>query len=82
MATASDGAAGAMAGQVDAPRLESHTLGYQASLLVGDFYLELARVPWPSKAEALRQAQLAIKAAARYRHPAFRSPFLIIGNWR
>jgi CHAT domain-containing protein len=52
-----------------------------SSLLVSEFYRQLARTPRPSKAEALRQAQLAIKADPRYRHPAYWSPFLIIGNW-
>ena len=35
----------------------------------------------PSKAKALQAAQLAIMADLRYRHPAYWSPFLIIGNW-
>lgn len=52
-----------------------------SSLLVSEFYRQLAPTPRPSKAEALRQAQLAIKADPRYRHPAYWSPFLIIGNW-
>jgi CHAT domain-containing protein len=52
-----------------------------SSLLVSAFYRELAAMPRPSKAEALRQAQLLIKADPRYRHPAYWSPFLIIGNW-
>jgi CHAT domain-containing protein len=52
-----------------------------SSLLVSEFYRQLAPTPRLSKAEALRQAQLAIKADPRYRHPAYWSPFLIIGNW-
>jgi CHAT domain-containing protein len=52
-----------------------------SSLLVTEFYRQLAATPRPSKAEALRQAQLAIKSDPRYRHPAYWSPFLIIGNW-
>lgn len=34
-----------------------------------------------SKVAALRDAQLALLREARYRHPAYWSPFLMIGNW-
>jgi CHAT domain-containing protein len=48
--------------------------------LVGDFYKGLGQ-PGESKAQALRQAQLALLADRRYRHPYYWSPFLLIGNW-
>lgn len=48
--------------------------------LVGDFYKELAK-GGESKAQALRNAQLALLADRRYRHPYYWSPFLLIGNW-
>ncbi|MCP5263291.1 MAG: CHAT domain-containing protein [Rhodoferax sp.] len=48
--------------------------------LVGDFYKGLGQ-PGESKAQALRQAQLALLSDRRYRHPYYWSPFLLIGNW-
>ncbi len=48
--------------------------------LVSDFYRGLGQ-GGESKAEALRQAQLALMADRRYRHPYYWSPFLMIGNW-
>ena len=48
--------------------------------LVSDFYRELGQ-SGASKAEALRQAQLALMADRRYRHPYYWGPFLMIGNW-
>ena len=48
--------------------------------LVSDFYRELGQ-GGASKAEALRQAQLALLADRRYRHPYYWGPFLMIGNW-
>lgn len=48
--------------------------------LVGDFYRELT-TGGASKAAALRNAQLALLADRRYRHPYYWSPFLLIGNW-
>jgi len=48
--------------------------------LIGDFYKGLGQ-PGESKAQALRQAQLALLADKRYRHPYYWSPFLLIGNW-
>jgi CHAT domain-containing protein len=52
-----------------------------SSLLVAEFYRELGGLPTPTKARALQRAQQAIMADRRYRHPAYWSPFLIIGNW-
>ena len=48
--------------------------------LVSDFYSRLSDAR-KSKAEALREAQLAVLADARYRHPYYWAPFLLIGNW-
>jgi CHAT domain-containing protein len=52
-----------------------------SSLLVTEFYRQLSTAPTPSKARALQLAQRTIKADLRYRHPAYWSPFLMIGNW-
>ena len=51
-----------------------------AAQLVVNFYREL-QVPGTSKAQALQRAQIALKADPRFRHPAYWSPFLLIGNW-
>ena len=51
-----------------------------SSRLVGEFYRKLGQ-PGLNKAEALREAQKAIMADRRYRHPLYWSPFLLIGNW-
>ncbi|MCE5336366.1 MAG: CHAT domain-containing protein [Desulfobacteraceae bacterium] len=51
-----------------------------ASELVLEFYKQLQN-PSITKAEALQAAQLKLIDDARYRHPFFWSPFLLIGNW-
>ena len=54
-----------------------------SSLLVADFYRQLSD-PANTKAEALHRAQvnmLRSKKDKRFRHPAYWSPFLLIGNW-
>lgn len=51
-----------------------------SSDLIVAFYQRL-RKPGASKAEALRQAQLALIADKRYRYPVYWAPFLLIGNW-
>lgn len=48
--------------------------------LVEAFYRNLKN-PSVSKAKALQQAQLELIHDPRYRHPAYWSPFLLIGNW-
>ena len=48
--------------------------------LFRNFYAELQGSA-VSKAQALRQAQLQVKGDIRLHHPAFWSPFLLIGNW-
>ena len=50
------------------------------ALLVGEFYRQLAS--GAGKAAALRGAQLALLNDARYAHPAYWAPFLMIGDWR
>jgi CHAT domain-containing protein len=35
-----------------------------------------------SKAEALRQAQLALMAQPKYAHPFYWAPFILMGNWK
>jgi CHAT domain-containing protein len=49
-----------------------------SSILVTDFY---RRLPKTSKAKALQEAQRAVLADARFRHPGYWAPFLLIGNW-
>jgi CHAT domain-containing protein len=47
--------------------------------LIDDFYKGLKS--GESKAQALREAQLALAADPRFAHPAYWAPFLLIGNW-
>jgi CHAT domain-containing protein len=51
-----------------------------STMLVGEFYRRL-QDPETSKAQALQSAQRRLLADTRYRHPAYWSPFLLIGNW-
>lgn len=48
--------------------------------LVAEFYRQL-KDKSHSKAQALREAQLALLKDERYEHPSYWAPFLIIGNW-
>lgn len=48
--------------------------------LITLFYENLKN-PEYSKAKALQQAQKALLEERRFRHPAYWSPFLLIGNW-
>ena len=50
------------------------------ALLVPEFYRQLGDRRL-SKAQALRRAQLSVLGDERLAHPAYWSPFLIIGNW-
>ncbi|MDF5717418.1 MAG: CHAT domain-containing protein, partial [Rhizonema sp. NSF051] len=52
--------------------------------IMGEFYhqLELANANKLSKAEALRQAQLILQKDAKYNHPHFWAPFVMVGNWQ
>jgi filamentous hemagglutinin family protein len=51
-----------------------------ASELVVEFYRQL-KDPEISRAQALRRAQQKLLADARYTHPFFWAPFLLISNW-
>ncbi|MBD0345663.1 MAG: CHAT domain-containing protein, partial [Coleofasciculus sp. Co-bin14] len=44
------------------------------------FYQELTQ-PQRSKAEAIRQAQLALLKKPKYQHPFYWAPFILVGNW-
>jgi len=48
--------------------------------LVSEFYRQLSD-PLLSKADALREAQLALLHGSRFAHPVYWSSFLLIGNW-
>jgi CHAT domain-containing protein len=48
--------------------------------LIEMFYENLSK-PGATKAESLRQAQLALLASERFSHPAFWAPYLLIGSW-
>ena len=51
-----------------------------SSALVIEFYRQLKN-PALSKAQALRQAQLALMENPDYQHPIFWAPFLLLNNW-
>ncbi|HCF28309.1 MAG TPA: hypothetical protein DEV81_14160, partial [Cyanobacteria bacterium UBA11049] len=51
-----------------------------SALLMGEFYQELANRK-VNKAEALRNAQLALLEEPRYSHPRFWASFVLVGNW-
>ncbi|HBB33161.1 MAG TPA: hypothetical protein DDZ80_12130 [Cyanobacteria bacterium UBA8803] len=48
--------------------------------LMAEFYRDLIQ-PNVTKAEALRQAQLALLQQSKYQHPFYWAPFVLIGNW-
>lgn len=49
------------------------------SILMTEFYKNL---PYMSKAEALRQAQISLTQNSKYQHPYYWAPFLLYGSWR
>ncbi|MBP0004825.1 MAG: CHAT domain-containing protein [Cyanobacteria bacterium SBC] len=51
------------------------------TLLMDEFYRQLVQTPRPTKAEALRRAQLHLLYDTEYNHPFFWSSFVSIGNW-
>ena len=51
-----------------------------SSLLVQTFYQQLGQSK-ATKAQALREAQRALLAEPRFRHPGYWSAFMLIGNW-
>ncbi|MEM1280257.1 MAG: CHAT domain-containing protein, partial [Cyanobacteria bacterium P01_H01_bin.152] len=48
--------------------------------LMGEFYQQLGSSDLP-KAEAIRQAQLALLNQSQYSHPFYWSAFVLLGNW-
>lgn len=48
--------------------------------LMGNFYHELSE-KHPSKANAVRQAQLSLLHSRGYEHPFYWAPYLLLGNW-
>ena len=51
-----------------------------AELMI-EFYRQLWANSGQKKAESLRQAQLALLRSSDYQHPAYWSPFVLLGNW-
>ncbi len=52
------------------------------SVLMTEFYQKLNQKNTNlTKAEALRQAQLALVNSKEYRHPFYWAPFVLVGNW-
>lgn len=51
------------------------------ALTMQRFYQTLTQTPNITKAKALQQVQIALIQQVRYQHPAYWSPFLLIGNW-
>ncbi|MBD2446991.1 CHAT domain-containing protein [Nostoc sp. FACHB-152] len=51
------------------------------STLMDQFYKELQQ-PKKMKAEALRNAQLALLKDPLYNHPVYWSPYVLVGNWQ
>jgi CHAT domain-containing protein len=50
------------------------------SLFMTEFYKDLAKGK-NEKAASLRQAQIALIAQSKYKHPYYWSPFVLLGNW-
>lgn len=48
--------------------------------LMSEFYRAIATSE-VNKAEALRQAQIALLKNSQFQHPFFWAPFVLIGNW-
>ena len=53
---------------------------YASSKLIQEFYINLKDAK-NSKAVALQAAQLSLIKDARFKHPSYWAPFLLIGNW-
>ena len=51
------------------------------AVLMSQFYQELAKTPNITKAEALRQAQLALLQNPSYKRPQFWAAYVLVGNW-
>jgi CHAT domain-containing protein len=51
-----------------------------SSMIISEFYRKLQN-PLVSRAAALQTAQLAVMEDARYEHPGYWAPFVLINNW-
>jgi CHAT domain-containing protein len=51
------------------------------AILMSQFYQQLAKKSRLTKAEALRQAQLALLQNPKYQRPSFWAPYVLVGNW-
>lgn len=51
------------------------------TMLMGEFYGRLRNEAGMTKAKALQQAQIKLISDARFGHPCYWAPFLLIGNW-
>jgi len=49
--------------------------------IVPEFYRQLIRTPYQSRAEALQAAQIETLGKPRFHHPFFWSGFMLIGDW-
>jgi CHAT domain-containing protein/Tfp pilus assembly protein PilF len=49
--------------------------------IVPEFYRQLIRTPYQSRAEALQSAQIETLGKPRFHHPFFWSGFMLIGDW-
>jgi CHAT domain-containing protein len=50
------------------------------ALFMVEFYRELGQ-PGVTKAQAVRNAQLALLKQPQYEHPYYWAPFILLGNW-
>jgi CHAT domain-containing protein len=53
---------------------------FSTAQFMSEFYQALAQ-PDQTRAQAIRQAQLALIRSSEYNHPFYWSPFILIGNW-
>jgi CHAT domain-containing protein len=49
--------------------------------IVPEFYRQLIRTPYQSRAEAIQSAQIETLGKPRFHHPFFWSGFMLIGDW-
>ncbi|KPA18166.1 hypothetical protein MHK_001629 [Candidatus Magnetomorum sp. HK-1] len=51
------------------------------SEIIPEFYRQLIRTPYQSRAEALQSAQVEILGKSRFHHPFYWSGFVLVGDW-
>jgi len=51
------------------------------SEIIPEFYRQLIRTPYQSRAEALQAAQIEILGKSRFNHPFYWSCFVLVGDW-